>query len=258
MLIFQGGGIGGRRLCLHHDRLDLNARAGITERAEQRCKVNGHFNKLVWRVRCGAERSIRHWHPSWRRSRGRHGCDKSRAVWNATGKVDISIGRDRRRRRRGSRAWAVGTLPLRNRECGYRASLTIISRYQEIAESSSSIRSSGGEVAARRLVAAGLNIPCQRVLQKLEIDVAGSVSGESVAGGGDPAMAIGRLRDMNIDVVHIGLIINCPGFPEPSRIRIIVDAARGWGKRIIASAAAVCWILAPVCNGRVLGNTGIE
>src|SRR5207248_2801653 len=99
-------------------------------------------------------------------------------------------------------------LPLENQDCSYRASVTIISRHQDIAKGPSAIRPSRGEAAARRLGAArDYPIPRQTVLQKLEIGVGGSLGDVSIGGGGDPAMTISRPRDMNIDVVHIGLVI---------------------------------------------------
>src|SRR5437762_2713779 len=99
-------------------------------------------------------------------------------------------------------------LPSVNYDCAYSASTTIISRHQDIANSSSAISPSRGEPAARGLGAAGLKIPCQRLLQKLEIGVGGPIGDVSIGGRGDPSVrrrcAI-VFRDMNIDVVHIGL-----------------------------------------------------
>src|SRR6266550_6708440 len=104
-------------------------------------------------------------------------------------------------------------LPSVSQDCTYSAPTTILSRHQDIANGSSAISSSRGEPAARGLGAARLKILCQRLLQKLKIDVGGSVVTESIGGGGDPAVRpwVVAFRDMNIDDVHIGLDIRCAG-----------------------------------------------
>src|SRR6266480_1199827 len=149
-------------------------------------------------------------------------------------------------------------LPAESCHCGDTASVTITSRYQDIANGSPPIRSSGGKAAGRALGAGAWtrSRPCQRVLQKLEINIGGSTVTASIGGGGDPAMTRRINRDMNIDVVHIGLVIRCPGFPEPPRIGIIVGAPGVCGKNIIASATAVCWVDAPESVQSIINRRG--
>ena len=75
-------------LVLIIDRLDLNASAGIRQRTEQRCKVNGHFNELVLSLTSlSRTRSTRHYHPIYEISRY-----KSGSVRNACSNINIMPG----------------------------------------------------------------------------------------------------------------------------------------------------------------------